>query len=206
MEGRIEERIGKGLESYAAVTQKTQKQEPIIMKEIIKEAMAQQAEEEKDIERRNANIIIYRVPEDTTGGAGGETSEMRDRTFLKELMEGPLELNHASDPIKHITRLGKKGEANTERPMLVKLATSAVKIEFMKNLKKLKSANDRFKRISVTHDLTVKQREAVKEALEATKREQNSQASAGGGSDSGNWKLRVVDQQKVPRVVRVKVG
>ena len=115
-------------------------------------------------------------------------------------------MKHESDSIKHITRLGKKGEANTERPMLVKLATSAVKIEFMKNLKKLKSANDRFKRISVTHDLTVKQREAVKEALEAAKREQNSQASAGGGSHSGNWKLRVVDQQKVPRVVRVKVG
>ena len=50
LEGRIEERIGKGLESYAAVTQKTQKQKPIMMKEIIKEAMAQQAEEEKDIE------------------------------------------------------------------------------------------------------------------------------------------------------------
>ena len=58
LEGRIEERIGKGLESYAAVTQKTQKQEPIMMKEIIKEAMAQQAEEEKDIERRNGNVII----------------------------------------------------------------------------------------------------------------------------------------------------
>ena len=43
LEVRIEERIGKGLESYATVTRKTQKQEPIMMKEIIKEVMAQQA-------------------------------------------------------------------------------------------------------------------------------------------------------------------
>ena len=57
-------------------------------------------------------------------------------------MEGPLELNHARDPIKHITRLGKKGEGNTERPMLVKPTTSVIKMEFMETLMKLKSARE----------------------------------------------------------------
>ena len=90
---------------------------------------------------------------------------------MKELMEGPLELNHASDPIKHMTRLGRKGEGSTERPMLVKPTTSVIEMEFMETLMKLKSASEKFKRISVTRDLTVKQREAVREAVEAAKRE-----------------------------------
>ena len=75
---------------------------------------------------------LYRVPEDAAGGVGGEISEMSHRTFLKELMEGPLELNHASDPIKHMTRLRRKGEGSTEIPMLVKLTTSVIKMEFKK--------------------------------------------------------------------------
>ena len=90
--------------------------------------------------------------------------------------------------------------------MLVKLATDDDKREFMGSLKNLKSADEKFKKISVAHDLTPKQREAVKGALEVAKREQVSQDGAVSGSQSGNWVFRVLDQQKIPRVVRVKVG
>lgn len=215
MEGKIEEKIGSGLASYASVAQdavqgwkpKEQNQEPKMMKDIIKEAMAQQAEEEKDIERRSTNIIIYRVPETAaSGNAGSETGETSDRTYLKELMEGPLELKHATDPIKQITRLGKRGDGSAARPMLVKLTTNAIKAEIMENLKKLRNADEKFKRISVAHDLTAKQREAIKGALEAARREQDAKATSSGGLEAGNWKFRVVDQQNLPRVIRVKVG
>ena len=37
------------------------------IREITKEAMAQQAEEEKEIEKTNNNLIIYRVSETTSG-------------------------------------------------------------------------------------------------------------------------------------------
>ena len=174
------------------------------MREIIKEAMAQQAEEEKEIEKRNKNVIIYRVPETTSGDRGA--SELEDQAFLRSLMEGPLEIAHVSGAVKQVIRLGKKTEGSGGRPMLVKLATDDDKREFMGSLKKLKSAEDKFKNISVAHDLTPKQREAVKGALEVAKREQTSQEGAAGGSQSGNWVLRVLDQQKIPRVVKVKVG
>jgi hypothetical protein len=210
MEGKLEEKIGSGLASYAAaasqkVTQgATTNQEVKPMREIIKEAMAQQAEEEKEIEKRNKNVIIYRVPETTSGDRGA--SELEDQAFLKSLMEGPLEIAHVSGAVKQITRLGKKTEGTGGRPMLVKLATDDDKREFMGSLKNLKSADEKFKKISVAHDLTPKQREAVKGALEAAKREQLSQDGAVSGSQSGNWVFRVLDQQKIPRVVRVKVG
>ena len=62
--------------------------------------------------------------------------------------------------------------------MLVKLATDD-KREFMGGLKKLKSVEEKFKKISVAHDLTPKQREAVKGALEVAKREQITGWSSG---------------------------
>ena len=88
--------------------------------------------------------------------------------------------------------------------MLVKMDTEENKSEFMASLRKLKTAEERFRRISVAHDLSARQREAVKGALEEARREQGAQSGAV-GSQSGNWVLRVVDQLKIPRVVRIRV-
>lgn len=209
IEGKIEEKLGGGLASYAAAAGAAQNapkgeiagQNKKAMKEIIKEALVQQAEDEKEVEKRSKNIIIYRVPEVDAGDRGG--AELEDRAFLKSLMEGPLELSRDKDPVKQIIRLGKKTEAK-ERPMLVKMDTEENKSEFMASLRKLKTAEERFKRISVAHDLSARQREAVKGALEEARREQGAQSVAV-GSQSGNWVLRVVDQLKIPRVVRIRV-
>ena len=64
MEGKLEDKIGSGLASYAAAASQkvaqgaTTNEEVKPMRGIIKEAMAQQAEEEKEIEKRNKNVII----------------------------------------------------------------------------------------------------------------------------------------------------
>ena len=201
--------VESGLASYAAVvshnavqgTKVNQEIKP--MRTIIKEALVEQAEDEKELERRSKNVIIYRVPEAV---GTGEASENGDKAFLKDLIEGPLELPQLGGSVKSIVRLGKRAESPSVRPMLVKLATNEDKGQFLANLKKLKTADDRFRKISVAHDLTVKQREAVKGLLEAAKREQDDKEKMEGAPQPDNWAFRVVDQDKVPRVVRIRVG
>ena len=210
LESSLGEKIGSGLASYAEKVSQNLPQggaasgEVKPMKEIIKEAMAQQAEDEREIERRSNNVIIYRVPESASNDRS--VSENEDRQFLKDLMEGPLELTYSGEVVKQVTRLGKRTEENGVRPLLVKLSRESDKTELMSSLKKLKNATEKFKRISVAHDLTARQREAVKEVLKAAKREQEAGEGGMGGDTSGNWVLRVVDQQRVPRVVRMRVG
>ena len=210
LEDRLEEKLGNGLASYAAAAAQgpaqsgAPGQDTKSVKDIVKEAIAQQAEDEKEIERRSKNMIIYRIPEARVEDRAA--AEIEDRTFLKDLLERPLELTHNNDAIKQVIRLGKKTNGSNARPMLVKLSTEEYKNEIMSNLKKLKNAEDKFKKISVAHDLIPKQREAVKLALASARREQETQDGVTGGSQSGNWLLRVVDQQKIPRVVKIKVS
>jgi hypothetical protein len=90
--------------------------------------------------------------------------------------------------------------------MLVQLATVEDKEQFMQCLKKLKTAEDKFKKISVAHDLTPKQRESVKQMLTEAKQEQDEKDKSAGSSQTGTWSFRVVDQMTTPRVIRVKVG
>ena len=56
------------------------------MRDIIKEALEQQAEDGREEERRRKNVIVYRVPESQTGNR--EAMEKDDRSFIKDLLEG----------------------------------------------------------------------------------------------------------------------
>ena len=174
------------------------------MRDIIKEALEQQAEDGREVERRRKNVIVYRVPESQTGNR--EAMEKDDRSFIKDLMEGPLEIPHLSGTVKSIISLGKKIEGSDGRPMLVQLAKVEDKEQFMQCLKNLKTAEDKFKKISVAHDLTPKQRESVKRMLTEAKKEQEEKEKSAGSSQTGSWSFRVVDQMTTPRVIRVKVG
>ena len=78
-----------------------------------------------------------------------------------------------------IKRLGKKSDDSNNavckpRPMLIKFLSGLSKSEFMKNLKRLKSAPEKFRKIYVKHDETPIEREATRNLLkEAAK--QNSE-------------------------------
>ena len=52
---------------------------------------------------------------------------------------------------------------------MVKLATENEKDRLMSSLMKLKNAEDRFRKISVAHDFSATQREAIKSAITETK-------------------------------------
>ena len=100
-------------------------------------------------------------------------------------------------------RLGRREEGK-DRPLLVRFSGEEKK-SVMSRVKELKAAADRYSRISIAHDLTPRQREAIKEvrkkALDELERDKGSNE---GEELEGNYRIIVVGQQTMkPRAVRV---
>src|SRR6267154_393378 len=123
------------------------------------------ATEERERESRSHNIIIYRVPESDIK----EDRPKDDKTFCLELLNVVLGVD-TSDSELSIFRVGKKDTNN--RPLMVKFREKTLKNRVMENLSKLKNADQRFKNISITHDLTLNERADLKILLEEAKKKQ----------------------------------
>jgi len=123
--------------------------------------------EEKDRESRGNNIIIYRVPE----GATKEDTNTNDKLFCLELCREALGTGTEEVDFKSIFRLG-RFETGKVRPILIQIREKSIKNQIMESLFKLRTADDKFKNISVTHDLTQKERAECKELIEEAKRKQ----------------------------------
>ena len=72
------------------------------------------------------------------------------------------------------------------------------KFEVFRKLNELKSANDKFKSVSIAHDLTLKLREEVKKVYADAKarleKEESEAKASGSSSGLGNRKIVVVGQ------------
>jgi len=108
--------------------------------------------------RRN-NIIIYRIKQ--SAAASAELRRQHDFDTLVALLDNVFEVSYKDGDIKRVIRLGKKEEA-TDRPILVEFQSRMLKHYIMENLKKLGSADRKFKFLSITHDMTKKEREQCK--------------------------------------------
>ena len=120
------------------------------------------ADENKDKERRARNIIIYRVKESRDERPGDRTA--CDRNFCKGLFNDAMDLECDNDDIVRTVRLGKKQD-NSDRPLLVELATRSFKNEIMENLFRLRDADQVYKDTSIVHDMTQAEREQCKETV-----------------------------------------
>ena len=65
---------------------------------------------------------------------------------------------------------------------------------------------DKFKRISVAHDLTIKQRAAVRDAINEAKQKNGDVANMAQPGTSENWVWRVVGHKRTPQVIKVKIN
>lgn len=169
------------------------------LSKLMSEAVANQTEEEKEVEGRKNNIIIYRIQE--SNAEDKEARAASDRSFITALCEGPLETGPINEKITTMIRLGKRQDGAASRPLLIKFEDCTSKGKVMGNLRKLKNAEEKFKKVSVAHDLTPKQREAVKAALRGAQEENNAVENK---EEKGNFKLRVVGQLHKPKAIRIK--
>jgi len=160
--------------------------------------VSRQLGEDKDIEARKNNIILYRVPEHAFGTPAENSN--RDISFFKAFCQEGIEIEMTDQDVAKTYRLGKK-ETDKTRPLLIKLKDMEKKLQVMKNLKKLKNAHECYKSISVAHDLTPLQRQHVKILLEQAKEQEAS--TSDGPSENERW--IVVGQNGKPRMKKIKV-
>jgi len=152
-----------------------------------------QVKEQLDKEARRNNIIIYRAPESTKATIEEKTQD--DRDYALELMNEVLEVDCHIEDIKRMFRMGLRGEH--VRPLLIEFKTREVKNLVMESAGRLCGAPDKFKGISVTHDMTLAEREQCKQTV--------AEAKAKTAADtSGEWKFLVRGPPGEMKVIRVR--
>jgi len=89
-----------------------------LIKCVIQDEINRKSEEERDMERRKNNIIIYRVPEKKMDNVLERKDS--DMVFVKDLLDGVFNLKEDEGDIVKMYRLGRWAE-DKARPLLVSL-------------------------------------------------------------------------------------
>lgn len=141
---------------------------------------------------RDQNIIIHGIDE------GNEVDY--DNIYLKKLF-AIIEMNHTSPTIAH--RLGMK-KPDGPRPMKITMETKNEKDKFMSQLGKLKYAGAEYKKISVTDDYTLEEREEIRRWVTSAKRKNEAEEKENKGKKSYVWKVRGTPKTGM-RIVKIRV-
>ena len=150
-------------------TWKTQQTVARPLKEIILEAGAEQKKEQDEDLRRKRNIIIYKAPESKATNPKDRYNQ--DLTIVNQLC-GSIDVDCTK--VKQCTRLGRKLDDQKEseqqtRPLLVTFDTINDADLMLKNLTKLKFANEDLRQLRVTPDRSLKERENVRFLVQRAK-------------------------------------
>lgn len=161
------------------------------------EEVSEQINEFRESEARKCNIIVYNIEE----SEADETQDRKDAdtNVVREICD-IMKTNPAN--VKNVTRLGKRikdteGKVKS-RPTKVIFGDEREKSGFMRNLRNLAEAEEKFKSISVTHDMTKRERALNKEKVNEAK-DMNEK------NESGDYKYVVIGPPWERRVVKVKI-
>lgn len=108
-------------------------------------------------------------------------------------------LGQSDIEVKNVVRLGKTNSDNTKpRPLKVTLKNKEDVQKVMANLTKLKDAEEKFRRISVTKDLTQEERAQIKQKVEEARQKEKNE------SEGGLWTFKVRGPPWNLRIIRMK--
>ena len=109
---------------------------------MIRAELKEHAYQNKERKQRAANVIIHGL---------SEKEEIDDRAQIEKIFKAvSVELMPMS-----FTRLGRNLKSTRGRPLKLVMNSQGDKAVFMKNLTKLKTADDELRKISITNDLTL---------------------------------------------------
>jgi len=152
---------------------------------------------EQDRENRVSNIILYNVPEPKS--IIKDERWKQDREFCLELFNKVLRVPIQEDDIKKFGRLGKLDEQLKERPVLIQFKDQILKNMVMESVGKPRDADDKYKRIIFTHDMSTEDREEYKRLVADAKGRQENEIS-------GEYIFRVKGFPGNFRVLKIKRG
>jgi len=166
------------------------------VREIIVKAVNQQQEEDKEIEARIKNLVLFNIPENQS-----EKHEMRlkaDKDFIITMCDDVAGIQITETDLVKCIRLG-AFSADRIRPLLITLSNEGIKDGIMKMGKDLGRSGVRYNRIGIAHDYTPRQRDENRKLLEEAKQE-----IAANGESPENYKLYVTRRNMRPEVIKKK--
>ena len=171
----------------------------LAVEQAVKEEVVKKMDEDKDIESRQNNIIVYKVPERQSDSL--DDRKESDQNFIKDLLQTVFEMTLDEDSIEKMFRLGKPtNTADSVRPLLVRFKKSEDKNTVMANLRQLRQAETRFKGVGISHDLTPKQREERKRLIASAKKDHEDSSD----ESVENFYFLVVGSGMRTRVIKVR--
>jgi mRNA-degrading endonuclease YafQ of YafQ-DinJ toxin-antitoxin module len=159
--------------------------------------LTSQLEEFKESMARKSNIIIFRAEESKK--TEPKERKVEDIAPVNELCKIT---GTNKQTVKNVTRLGKKNvDSEIPSPMRVIFEDEKAKGSLMANMKNLATTEDKFKQISITHDMTKKERLQNREKLAEAK---NKKDVLEENNQSVKYKYLVKGHPRDRRVVKVK--
>lgn len=155
----------------------------------------QQVTEEKDKANRANNIIIHRAPESLAEGLDDQKKD--DNDLCNHLLTDALGVDCGKDGLKRIVRLGKRQDSARPRPILIEFHSAATKNLVIESLSKLRNADEIYKKLSITHDMTPSERDELKTLVSEARTKQASETS-------GEWIFRVRGPPGSLKIVKIK--
>ena len=151
------------------------------MEEVVEKSLKDRDSEEKERQNRRKNIIIFELPESKKSEP--EDRKEEDVNKFVGLCKNKIKINMTNDHIERAIRLGKVTE-DKDRPLLITLKDENKKREVFQNLNKLRYAGAPFNKVIITHDLTKKQKEELKDKIEEAQEKERQ-------DESGEYMYRV---------------
>ena len=115
---------------------------------------------EKEVMKRENNIIIYRMKESVRTGKEGYDD---DRVNVKKIIDTLGDNGVGMEAVENMFRLGRKEDK--VRPILIQFKERTTKNLLMENLKRLSSLDDDLKNVGINHDFSREQREECRKLV-----------------------------------------
>ena len=143
---------------------------------IMKETKNNELVQEQERKSRSRNIIIHGIAE-----ISGDNKKIHDEEFIKSLLN-TIEIDIKPNAIMRL------GNATTkqDRPIKLIMSSELEKNSIMNNLRKLKDAEAKFKKLRITDDYTVEEREEIKKWVNKA----NLKNSEEGENSHHIWRVR----------------
>ena len=166
------------------------------VKEIIVKAVNQQQEEDREIEARKNNLVLYNIPE-----CQSERHDIRlkaDKDFIKTMCDDVAGIQITDSDILKCVRLG-AFTTDKIRPILITLVDESAKENVLRMGKDLGLSGNRYNKIGIANDYTPLQREEHRKLLAEAKADILAQ-----GDKPENYKLYVTRRNTKPQVIKKK--
>ena len=197
---KIEDRVAEGIETRAIGVQdqnqsyaNSLKNNQVVsnFESIIKTTKNNELVQEKEREKRSANLIVYGIKE-----VSDDQGELRDHD--NNFIPSFLETIGVSMRPKHVSRLGKTNEKKL-RPVKLVMDSSADKESVMSRLGNLKNADIIYRSLSVRDDYTIEERELIKDYVKKAddkNKEENTQQWKVRGTPKNGLRLVKITKQR----------